>query len=317
MYRLCYKSSNMNTQLYHKRKLSENVSVFIGKTNIGLIQDQQNLYLIDTGTGQHSGIQILKEIRQTYHQHSQIKAIINTHSHADHIGGNAYLTRETGCEIWMPEGERGPMENNNLETIIEWGGFPLPEMVVPIFTPQRAKVSRDLYHNERIQIGTCLLETIPLPGHFLDMLGYIYTDTDGKRIAFLGDGIFGREYIKKYWIPYLLNVSDFKESLRRIDQIQADYYIPSHGEISSEISSRVELNMIAVLETEMAIINILKTPHTAEELVKEIADLNSMNMKSGQFVLISSTMRSYLSSLYHEKRITYTISQNQMLWKAL
>ncbi|HIW35579.1 MAG TPA: MBL fold metallo-hydrolase [Candidatus Treponema faecavium] len=306
----------MNTQLYHARQLSANVWVLAGRTNTGVIAGDDGLYLIDTGAGQGAGVQILNQITRIFGKGRHIRAILNTHSHADHTGGNAYLKRETGCEIWMPEGERGPAENNALETIIEWGGFPLPEMEAPLFTAEPAAVTRPIRHGETIPTGGGMIHTVPLPGHFLDMLGYVYTDADGTAAAFLGDGIFGRDYIKKYWIPYLLNTTEFKETLNRINGISAHYYVPGHGEISTDITGRVELNMIAVLETELAIIGILKTPHTADELVKEIADLNSMNMKVGQFVLISSTIRSYLSSLYRERRVFYTVTGNRMLWQA-
>jgi glyoxylase-like metal-dependent hydrolase (beta-lactamase superfamily II) len=31
-----------------------------------------------------------------------LKRIVNTHLHSDHVGGNAFLQRWTGCELWLP-----------------------------------------------------------------------------------------------------------------------------------------------------------------------------------------------------------------------
>lgn len=59
-----------------------------------------------------------------------------------------------------------------------------------------------------------------------------------------------------------------------------------------------------------------KKPHTAEELLTEVANANGISMKLPQYVLIGSTLRSFLTYLYAEERITYEIADNKMLWKA-
>ena len=59
-----------------------------------------------------------------------------------------------------------------------------------------------------------------------------------------------------------------------------------------------------------------KKPHTAEELLTEVANANSISMKLPQYVLIGSTLRSFLTSLYEKGRITYEIADKKMLWKA-
>ncbi|MBQ9908578.1 MAG: hypothetical protein IJM48_02135 [Treponema sp.] len=75
-----------------------------------------------------------------------------------------------------------------------------------------------------------------------------------------------------------------------------------------------ELNLLAILETENMILDELKSPKTMEELLKAVADRSGITLKTSQFCLIGSTLRSYLSGLYESGKIAYVISENRMLW---
>ena len=66
-------------------------------TNIGIYKiDNENVYIIDSGNDKDTGKKILKIIEE---RGWKIKGIINTHSNADHIGGNKIIQDRTNCEI--------------------------------------------------------------------------------------------------------------------------------------------------------------------------------------------------------------------------
>ena len=52
-----------------------------------------------------------------------------------------------------------------------------------------------------------------------------------------------------------------------------------------------------------------------EEILKIIFDEYKLTMSSNQYVLIGSTIRSYLSYLYEEEKLTFEFKDNRMYWK--
>jgi len=59
--------------------------------------DRENVCLIDSGNDKDAG----KKVKRILDQNGwHLTAILNTHSNADHIGGNRYLQSQTGCKIY-------------------------------------------------------------------------------------------------------------------------------------------------------------------------------------------------------------------------
>jgi glyoxylase-like metal-dependent hydrolase (beta-lactamase superfamily II) len=303
-------------------ELTPHIGVIKNATNIGVFSSgtalTNQLWLCDSGSDNDAAKHIFRIVQKKFPD-APLTAVINTHSHADHCGGNAWFVKHTGCGVWATAGEKPLIEHPDLEPALIWGGFPIPELRSKFYEAQPTVVTRVIKRQECIALSATPLitvEQIPLPGHYLDMSGYLVTDTEsGKKALFLGDAIYGRSIIKKYWIPFLFNQSEFKKTLEVISAIQADWFIPSHGDIITSVSELAELNMIAVLETEDLIFDILKTPHTAEEVLKIVADRNGIPLGYAQFVLIGSTVRSYLSCMYEAGKIFYRMSENKMLWE--
>ena len=316
-------------------KLFNSVYVIPGATNTGAITvkkgDRYEVYLVDTGMNADDGKRILQAVEEIFTEKNDgsdntktndsftLKAIINTHSHADHTGGNKYIQEKTGCEIYATFGETGSIINPFLQPAVVWGGFPITEIRTSYLTSESTIPTKIISSETKITLPNGgALSFVPLPGHYFDMVGVLYTLTDGvdtKSAFFMGDGVFGRAHIMKYWIPFLYDVGKFKESLEIIKNTRATWYIPSHGETTERIEETVELNQIAILSNERCILRVLeKSDLSEEDILKKCADLNEITLKPAQYALIKSTIRSYLSYLNIDGKLSYYIKENRMLW---
>lgn len=301
--------------------ISDCIYYISGPTNIGIIEEQlsdtkSNLYMIDSGCNTEDGKRIFTEITEYFSQKDiTIKAIINTHSHADHCGANNYIQQKTNCEIWITENEQGSLINPFLQPIISWGGNPLPEINSSYYVAEKTVPNKIINTNEKLTLNNGIkISFINLPGHYFEMVGILCEDNN-KKILFASDGIFGRKNIGKYWIPFLYDVKEFKNSLDTISSLNADFCIPGHGEPTSQIEETVELNKIAIISNEQCILEALKyKEQTQEDILKYVADKNEINLHIAQYMLIGCTIKAYLTFLYNEGKISYHIKENKMYW---
>lgn len=308
-------------------QVSSSVKVIKNVTNIGIItdfgspSDKKNIpdiYLVDSAGDSDGGKRIYRVLSELYPEGFNLKAIFCTHSNSDHIGGNFWLQQKTACKIWSSLRERGSVEYPFLEPALVWGAYPFKEIATKHFVAKESVVTDIMDFNTPLFLDDgSKIEFIHLPGHYFEMAGILHTSANDERILFLGDAIFGRHVIKKYWIPFLFDVKTFKETLEKIKTIPAKLYVPSHGDIHENIEALSELNLIAVLETEKSILEALKQELTAEELLKYIADLNGITLGDGQYVLIGSTLRSYLAYLQNEGLVCHFIRDNKMYWSVI
>ena len=301
--------------------ISDCIYYISGPTNIGIIEERlsdtkSNLYMIDSGCNTEDGKRIFTEITEYFSQKDiTIKAIINTHSHADHCGANNYIQQKTNCEIWITENEQGSLINPFLQPIISWGGNPLPEINSSYYVAEKTVPNKIINTNEKLTLLNGIkISFINLPGHYFEMVG-ILCENDNKKILFASDGIFGRKNIGKYWIPFLYDVKEFKNSLDTISSLNTDFCIPGHGEPTSQIEETVELNKIAIISNEQCILEALKyKEQTQEDILKYVADKNEINLHIAQYMLIGCTIKAYLTFLYNEGKISYHIKENKMYW---
>ena len=284
-------------------KVGEKTYYIKNATNIGIYKvDDSNVYLIDSGNDKDAGKKILKIIEEN---NWKVKGIINTHSNADHIGGNKIIQDRTNCEILANNIERSFTENPILEPSFLYGGYPFKELRNKFLL---AKESNTKSIEKNLPEG---LEHFSLKGHFFDMIGIKTSDN----VYFLADSLFSVETIEKYHLFFIYDVKEFLNTLDYLSNLNGNLYIPAHCEATKDISSLIEINRNKVKEIMQKIYNLCEKEKTFEEILKDIFDEYNLVMNANQYVLIGSTIRSYLAYLYDENKLTYEFRENKMLWK--
>ncbi len=272
-------------------------------TNIGIYKiDDKNIYIIDSGNDKEAGKKILKIVNE---QGFNVKGIINTHSNADHIGGNKVIQERTGCDIYTYKIEKAFTEFPMLESSFLYGGYPFKDLRNKFLLAKESIVK---------EIETNLpkgLEYFELKGHFFDMIG-IKTSDD---VYFLADSLFSEETITKYHLFFIYDVKEFLHTLDKLKNLNGKLFIPSHCEATTDINQLIELNKNKVNEILENILNYCQNEVTFEDILKLIFDEYRLNMNANQYVLVGSTIKSYLSYLYDEEKIEYEFKENRMIWK--
>lgn len=284
-------------------KVGEKTYYIKNPTNIGIYKtDGNNVYLIDSGNDKDAGKKILKIVEE---QGWNVKGIITTHSNADHIGGNKFIQDKTNCEIFAYNIEKAFSENPILEPSFLYGGYPFNDITNKFLLAKESKVT-DIKNN--FLEG---LEYFTLKGHFFDMIG-IKTSDD---VYFLADSLFSEETIAKYHLFFIYDVKEFLNTLDYLKEIDGKLYIPSHAEVTENISSLIEINKNKIYEILNKIYNICKEGRTFEEILKKIFDEYKLTINANQYVLVGSTIRSYLSYLFNSEKLIYEFKDNKMIWK--
>ncbi len=272
-------------------------------TNIGVYKiDDNNVYLIDTGNDKEAGKKILKIIDE---QGWNVKGIINTHSNADHIGGNKVIQDRTNSSVLAYGIEKTFTEFPMLESSFLYGGYPFKD-IRNKFLLAKESVVTSIENN--LPEG---LEYFTLKGHFFDMIG-VKTSDD---VYFLADSLFSEETITKYHLFFIYDVKEYLNTLDYLSTLNGRLYIPSHCDVTSDISSLIELNRNKVNEIINRIYNACEREITFECILKYIFDEYGLVMNANQYVLVGSTIKSYLSYLYDENKLCYEFKDNRMVWK--
>ncbi len=272
-------------------------------TNIGIYKiDEKNVYLIDSGNDKDAGKKILKIINE---KGWTVKGIISTHSNADHIGGNKVIQDRTNCEILAYKIEKSFTKNPILEPSFLYGGYPFKDIRNKFLLAKESKVT-SIENN--LPEG---LEYIKLKGHFFDMIGIKTSDN----VYFLADSLFSKETIRKYHFFFIYDVKEYFNTLEYLKTLKGDLYIPSHVEATENIDELIQINKEKINENLDKIYSICKEEKTFEEILKTIFDEYNLLMNANQYVLVGSTIKSYLSYLCDEKRISYEFKNNKMFWK--
>ena len=287
-------------------KLGERTYCIKNNTNIGVyLVNDKDVYLIDTGIDKDAGRKILKIIKEN---NFNVVGIINTHSNADHIGGNGIISERTGASILSHGIENAFMKETILEPSFLYGGYPFKELRNKFLMAKNNSLVLEIEDN--LPRG---LEYFHLGGHFFDMIGIKTSDN----VYFLGDSLFSKETITKYHLFYIFDIKEFLNTLDYLSTLNGKLYIPSHVEANNNISSLISLNKNKIYEIIDKIYNICNVEKTFEEILKEIFDEYNLILNENQYVLIGNSLRSYLSYLKDENKLTYEFKNNKMLWKQI
>jgi len=291
--------------MFELYQIGENSYYIESPAKIGLVKlNDTEVCLIDSGNDKDAG----RKVRKLLEEHGwSLRAIYNTHSNADHVGGNHYLQQQTGCKIYAPAIESAFTKYPVLEPSFLYGGFPPKELRHKFLLAQASNAEE--FTKENLPEN---LSVIDLPGHFFHMVGYRTSDD----VVYLADCLFSEAILDKYQINFIYDVGAYLSTLKIVKHMQATKFVPAHAAVTDDVSALAQRNIDKVQEIAAQILAICQRPSPFERILQLLFTEYKLKMNFSQYALVGSTVRSYLAWLRDTERIAVSFEKNQLLWKA-
>lgn len=292
--------------MYELIQVSENDYYIQSPAKIGLVRlNEREVCLIDSGSDESAG----RKVRQILEEKGwQLKAIYNTHSNADHTGGNHYLQKHYGCKIYAPGMECDFTKHPILEPSFVYGGYPCKDLHHKFFLADACEVKE--LEEADLPEG---MQIISLPGHYFDMVGFRTKDDT----VYLADCICSRQTLEKYRITFVYDVAAYLQTLEMIQNLQAKVFVPAHTEPMTELKELAQHNIAVVTEIAERILTICKVPMNFERILQSLFTQYGLRMNFHQYALVGCTVRSYLAWLKDRGSLEVVVQDNMLLWKTV
>lgn len=290
--------------MYELMQASDRSYYIQSPAKIGLVRlNGTEVCLIDSGNDKDAGKKVLKLLNANGWK---LTAIYNTHSNADHIGGNRYLQNQTGCKVYAPGVEAALTRYPVLEPTVLYGGYPCRELRHKFLLAQESKAEE--LTADALPQG---LEIVELPGHFLQMVGFRTADD----VVYLADCLSAKETLDKYGITFIYDVESYLQTLETVKEMKAKLFVPAHAAATAEIAELAQYNIDKVQEVAQRILTVCQKPSCFEEILRQLFRAYGLTMNFEQYALVGSTIRSYLAWLKDTDRLDATFEDGLLLWR--
>lgn len=192
-------------------------------------QDDVCAYLLDSGdglilidTGYRESLYLLVDrIWQSGHRPGDIRKILLSHWHWDHVNGCAGLAEMSGAEIWISEEDEKQHQKHKNDT---------EPMSMADYS-----VTNLYGKDEKIKLGRFTITVKPTPGHTPGAVSFFFEDSDdetGEKYncamhGGLGLNTMKPEALEREGLPESLAYR-FGEDCRKLAEQKVDIVLPSH-----------------------------------------------------------------------------------------
>ena len=211
--------------------------------------DSGDLTLIDPGL-MHKGEYKLSEIKRAGIELGNIKRIILTHTHFDHIGALPEIRKELPeAEVWIHRAEAEPLSRGDERHVYGMEMFKsICQRHYGIADGHfKLEITRELSGNESITLGGRTWNVLHIPGHSTGSIG-LYNEEDGILIS--GDVIYSDYAIGRFDL-YGADPRKLRKSLEKLSTLKVKILLPGHNEIATALSDNYIMDTLRYWDREL------------------------------------------------------------------
>jgi glyoxylase-like metal-dependent hydrolase (beta-lactamase superfamily II) len=283
-----------------------------GGVNVGVLRgDDGRLILIDTGSNESNGKKALKAAREE--AGGEVVAIVTTHAHADHFGGNAAVVKRTGAKVYAPAFDEAFLRYPLLQPIFLYGGAdPLDTLRTRFLLADPSPVDVVIAPGP-LSIAGVDLEIVPLFGHSPGQIGVLVDD-----VFYCADVVLPAATLDKYRIPYLYSVSDHLRALDHARSVPCRAAVPGHGAVVDDLSALIDLNQSLVEQAAARVLAFAREPVDAGQILADLLRHFGADVTDDPaFYLLQPTASALATHLQRQGRLRHDIRGGRSLWQAV
>lgn len=262
--------------------------------------NESDIILLDSGwaTGERAKLVELFDANQF-----NIVAIINSHSHIDHSGNNAYFKEKYHCTIAMSAFDAHVCSSiNNLK--LYYNRYTLSGIKEHY---GHLVCETDLLIEEfqqKVYINGVKFKTFQTPGHSPSHICIVTPDD----VAYLGDALITDKVMKSAKLPYAYILEEDLKSKAKLLDLNAHSYVIAHKGIVNDITDLVHENIAFYSGRADKLLALITSPMTTEDILKVIVKEWHISIRStNKYKFVERMLRSYIEYLCETNKLKLII----------
>lgn len=201
---------------------------------VHLIDTGDGLLLIDSGNCGATHM-LIQAIWEAGFRPNDVKWIIHSHGHLDHIGGANFFKRMFGTRLYLGEPDARMFREQPEISVIQGTHNDADELFVP---------DVEIHEGDVLTFGNTVVECHLVPGHTAGCVALFFDAHDGDEVKRCGYyGGFGFNTLQK---EYLIDIGDprfetrqtYLESLAKVRDQRVDIFLGNHSDNNDTLGRR-------------------------------------------------------------------------------
>ncbi len=252
--------------------------------------NQEDIILLDSGWARGERERLVELF--DFH-HMRVSAIINTHSHIDHAGNNAYFKSKYNCIISM-SAFSASVCSSATHLKLYYNRYTISGV-----KKQYGDVICDTDiiiddHQTSVLICGIKFGVLHTPGHSPGHICLITPDD----VAYLGDALITDVVMTGTKLPYAFMLDDDLKSKLNLLHLKCDRYIIAHKGVVEDIKDLVQENIDYYTGRAKVLLRLITGPMTIEEILKAIVkEWNIKIQSTAKYHVVERMLRYYVEYL--------------------